>query len=153
MRHVICSPPSPLVFFPPHLSSSIHFWWSQLSFCQQYGGISRFWWPLHTSWVWVCLRSVWAGCSRARCLGSGQTGAKLRSPSSCSPISLRLSVSRRTTRQITWQKGSDFRRHWHDCMFVCYVKVCSSYLGFVRNYSLTYLLFTPYHNVSQWRGL
>lgn len=73
--------------------------WSQPSFCLQYGGISRFWRPHHTSWVWVCLPSVWADCSQARFLGSGQIGAKLQSPSSFSPIFLRLSVSNQTTSQ------------------------------------------------------
>lgn len=138
MRRIIHSPLSLLYFFSPHIPSSNPFWGSQLSFSLQYGGISRFWRPLHTSWVWVCLRSVWAGSSQARCLGSGQTGAKLQSPSSCSPIFLRLSVSNPTTRQITWHESQILEVTGMACVFICCVRLCRWYLGFFRNCSLVH---------------
>lgn len=101
---------------------------SQPSSCLRYGGISRFWRPLRTSWVLVCLPSVSAGCLQARCSGSGRTGAKLQRLSFFSPICLRLLVSSLTTRQVTWHRGSEFRSSRHHCKFNSY-----SYLGFFNN--------------------
>lgn len=145
MRRIIHSPLSLLYFFSPHIPSSNPFWGSQLSFSLQYGGISRFWRPLHTSWVWVCLRSVWAGSSQARCLGSGQTGAKLQSPSSCSPIFLRLLVSNPTTRQITWHESQILEVTG---MAVCLSVVWDSVDG-IWAFSEIVHLFTT-HSTTQW---